>query len=441
MQVIKEEGAAVIKAWVDQKTVIEQLPSGVDGGSWVDVPRQHPNIEDSALKQLKNLARLPKGMVPGNGIAVMPDVHAGIGSTVGTVIALRNAVIPAAVGVDIGCGMVAVKTSLKASDLPDNLATVRAQIERDIPVGFSVYQRTEDIASNWQADRSASSGRMGLFSRFTELAKEFSTIEMKESKVSEQLGTLGGGNHFIEICIETDARTSKGEAMDPPVWIMLHSGSRGTGNIIGRHFIGKAKNLMEKMHITLPDPDLAYLVEDGPYFADYRKAVNWAQDYARENRAVMLERVLAAMRRTIAVPFTVDEEAINCHHNYVEQENHFGENLYVTRKGAVRARKDDLGIIPGSMGQRSYIVRGKGNAESYCSCSHGAGRVMSRKEAGRRFTVEDLKQQTAGVECRKDAGVIDEIPGAYKSIDQVMDNQSDLVEVVAVLKQVLCVKG
>ena len=420
MQVIHEQGAMPIKAWVDKKH---------DAMSDTYVP----NIEDSALKQLKNLARLPSGMLPKNGIAVMPDVHAGIGSTVGTVIALRKAIIPAAVGVDIGCGMVAVRTSLTASDLPDNLGPVRAQIERDIPVGFNQYRRETDIYDNWKKweNSDVPNGRMGLFTRFQELSKEFSEVEMKESKMAEQLGTLGGGNHFIEICLDEQSH----------VWIMLHSGSRGTGNIIGRHFIGKAKNLMEQMHITLPDPDLAYLVEDGAYFADYRKAVSWAQDYARESRAVMLERVIAAMRRTIPVSFTVEEEAINCHHNYVELENHFGENLYVTRKGAVRARVGDLGIIPGSMGQRSYIVKGKGNAESYCSCSHGAGRVMSRKKAGLTFTVEDLKLQTEGVECRKDVGVIDEIPGAYKNIDQVMANQSDLVEVVATLKQVLCVKG
>lgn len=414
MQVIKEECAAPIKAWVDEKREIR-------GGELC----VEPNIEDSALKQLKNLARLPPGMLPKNGIAVMPDVHAGKGSTVGTVIALRKAVIPAAVGVDIGCGMVAVRTSLTANDLPDNLAVVRTQIERDIPVGFAFYQRHEDINNNWAPSR------LNLFSRFIELAKEFTSIEMKESKVREQLGTLGGGNHFIEICLDEQQR----------VWIMLHSGSRGTGNIIGQHFIGKAKNLMEKMHITLADPDLAYLVEDGPHFADYRKAVSWAQAYAFESRAVMLERVIAALRRTIPVDFTVTEEAINCHHNYVEQENHFGENLWVTRKGAVRARQGDLGIIPGSMGQRSYIVRGKGNPESYCSCSHGAGRAMSRAQAKRTFTVDDVEAQTAGVECRKDENIIDEIPGAYKPIEQVMNNQKDLVEVVAVLKQVLCVKG
>lgn len=423
MQVIKEQGAAPIKAWVDTKTVtFEDSEDDVP----FEVEQTVPNIEDSALKQLKNLARLPPGMLPKNGIAVMPDVHAGIGSTVGTVIALRKAVIPAAVGVDIGCGMVAVRTSLAASDLPDNLAPVRAQIERDIPVGFNQYQRQEDISRNWSTDQ-----RYGLFSRFIGLSKEFTSIEMRESKVREQLGTLGGGNHFIELCLDEQGS----------VWIMLHSGSRGTGNIIGRHFIGKAKEQMEQMHITLADPDLAYLVEGGAYFADYRKAVSWAQEYAKENRAVMLERVIAALRRTIPKEFTVTDEAINCHHNYVEQEQHFGENLYVTRKGAVRARAGDLGIIPGSMGQRSYIVRGKGNAESYCSCSHGAGRVMSRKAAEKHFTVEDVIAQTAGVECKKDKSVLDEIPGAYKDIDTVMANQSDLVEVVAVLKQVLCVKG
>lgn len=415
MQVIKEEGAAPIKAWVDTRP-----GPALEEGFAMPVP----NIEDSALKQLKNLARLPPGLLPKNGIAVMPDVHAGIGSTVGTVIALRKAVIPAAVGVDIGCGMVAVRTTLVAEDLPDNLSPVRAQIERDVPVGFSQYTRGDDIHANW-------TGRVGLFSRFEELAKEFTEVEMKESKVTDQLGTLGGGNHFIEVCLDRAGC----------VWIMLHSGSRGTGNIIGRHFIGKAKEQMEQMHVTLADPDLAYLVEGGRYFGDYLKAVTWAQDYARESRAVMLERVIRAMKKALGREFELMDEAVNCHHNYVEQENHFGENLYVTRKGAVRARKEDLGIIPGSMGQRSYIVRGKGNPLSYCSCSHGAGRVMARKAAERRFTVEDLKQQTAGVECRKDAGVLDEIPGAYKDIDTVMANQSDLVEVVAVLKQVLCVKG
>lgn len=415
MQVIKEEGAAPIKAWVDTRLNYIS-PDHIHGTV--------PDIEDSALTQLKNLARLPPGMLPKNGIAVMPDVHAGIGSTVGTVIALRKAVIPATVGVDIGCGMIAVRTTLMAEDLPDNLGPLRAQIERDIPVGFNQYQRGLDIDQNWL-------GRESLFARGDALTKEFPEVHLKEAKITSQLGTLGGGNHFIEICLDRAGC----------VWIMLHSGSRGTGNAIGRHFIDKAKELMEQYHISLPDSDLAFLPENTPLFDSYTKAVAWAQEYAKENRAVMLNRVIRAMRRVIEKPFELYDEAINCHHNYVEKENHFGENLWVTRKGAIRARGGDLGIIPGSMGQRSYIVRGKGNAESYCSCSHGAGRVMSRAGARKKFSLVDLIAQTDGVECKKDDSVLDEIPGAYKDIDKVMANQSDLVDVVAVLKQVLCVKG
>lgn len=416
MQVIKEDGSAPIKAWVDTKEV--PLFEGLS--TTVSVP----NIEDSALAQLKNLARLPPGMLPKNGIAVMPDVHAGIGSTVGTVIALKKAVIPATVGVDIGCGMIAVKTSLQASDLPDSLAALRAQIERDVPVGFNQYTRPSDIDANWQ-------GRLDLLVRGENISKEFPKADIKEAKVSSQLGTLGGGNHFIEVCLDEQQC----------VWIMLHSGSRGSGNAIGRYFIDKAKEQMARYHIQLPDDDLAFLPEGTADFTDYAQAVGWAQNYAKENRAVMLERVIAAMRRIITKPFELVDEAINCHHNYVELENHFGENLWVTRKGAIRARSGDLGIIPGSMGQRSYIVRGKGNAESYCSCSHGAGRVMSRSAARKKFSLVDLIAQTDGVECKKDDSVLDEIPQAYKDIDVVMANQSDLVEVVAVLKQVLCVKG
>jgi tRNA-splicing ligase RtcB len=397
MQVIKDEGSFPIKAWTDE-------------------------IEDSALAQLKNLARMP--FIAKNGVAVMPDVHAGIGATVGSVIASHKAIIPAAVGVDIGCGMNAVRLSLKASDLPESLKAVRDQIERDVPVGFSMHQRDDDIERNW--------GECGdLFNRWTDLFTEFPEVKAKSNNVLGQLGTLGGGNHFIEVCLD--------ENQD--VWVMLHSGSRGTGNAIGRYFIEKAKEACAMWHITLPDNDLAYFPEGTSLFDDYTKAVEWAQNYAFENRAVMLERVLAALRRTIAKPFEVTSEAINCHHNYVAQENHYGQNLWVTRKGAIRAREGDLGIIPGSMGQRSYIVRGKGNHESYCSCSHGAGRVMSRTEAKRRFSLTDLIAQTEGVECRKDEAVIDEIPGAYKSIDRVMENQRDLVEVVHTLKQVLCVKG
>jgi tRNA-splicing ligase RtcB len=391
-KVIHEEGARPIKIWTDE-------------------------VEDSALTQLKNIARLP--FIAGNGVACMPDVHAGIGATVGTVIATDKAIVPAAVGVDIGCGMNAVRLSLKASDLPDSLTTIRHQIERDVPLGAGGAHRPER-APNVGADMWR--GLQALSEKHPVLAK---------NQAERQLGSLGSGNHFIELCID--------EAQD--VWVMLHSGSRGVGNMIGRYFIEKAKKRMEQYFISLPDGDLAYFPEDTDDFNDYVEAVNWAQDYALENRRVMMEAVIAALRRHITVKFTITHEAVNCHHNYVERENHFGRNLWVTRKGAIRAREGDLGIIPGSMGQRSYIVRGKGNLESYCSCSHGAGRKMSRAQARRTFTVADLERQTQGVECRKDDAVLDEIPGSYKDIDVVMENQRDLVEVVHVLKQCLCVKG
>lgn len=394
-QVINEDGSRPIKIWTDY-------------------------VEDSALTQLKNLARLP--FIAGNGVACMPDVHAGIGSTVGTVIATDKAIIPAAVGVDIGCGMNAVRLSLKASDLPDSLLAIRNQIERDVPLGAGGAQSRP--ASYDQQER-----QKPLADRYLKITAKTPGIHNKNAE--RQLGSLGSGNHFIELCID--------ESQD--VWIMLHSGSRGVGNMIGKYFIEKAKRRMEQYFISLPDGDLAYFPEDTDEFNDYVEAVNWAQDYALENRKVMMEAVIAALRRHIPVEFTITQEAINCHHNYVEKENHFGRNLWVTRKGAIRAREGDLGIIPGSMGQRSYIVRGKGNAESYCSCSHGAGRKMSRTQARKTFTLADLAEQTQGVECRKDDAVLDEIPGAYKSIDEVMSNQTDLVDVVHILKQVMCVKG
>jgi tRNA-splicing ligase RtcB len=395
-QVIQDEGARPIKIWTDE-------------------------VEASALTQLKNLARLP--FINSNGVACMPDVHAGIGSTVGTVIATENAVIPAAVGVDIGCGMNAVRLSLKARDLPDSLTEIRGAIEKAIPLGAGGRVQSE-------ADFQERVGRIpktsfGLSQNLNEIAGRY------WEKASYQLGTLGSGNHFIELCLD--------ENQD--VWIMLHSGSRGIGNMIGTHYIAKAKRQMEKFFISLPDDNLAYFPEDTEDFQEYMEAVGWAQNYALENRKVMMECVLNALREHIEKPFTITTEAINCHHNYVEKENHFGRNMWITRKGAIRARDGDLGIIPGSMGQRSYIVRGKGNLASYCSCSHGAGRVMSRAEAKRRFTIADLVAQTSGVECRKDEAVIDEIPASYKDIDQVMANQIDLVEVVHTLKQVLCVKG
>ena len=412
MQVIKDEGSRPIKAWVN--SVKEAKFGGYDG----------PDIEDSALAQLKNLARLP--FIHSNGVAVMPDVHAGKGSTIGTVIATDKAIIPAAVGVDIGCGMNAVRLTLMAHQLPDSLAAIRDAIEKAVPVGNDMHLDKPGLGQR-VGDRNLHYGYLDLTEKHPGLAAD-------NNRALRQLGTLGGGNHFIELCVDEEDY----------VWIMLHSGSRGIGNKIGTHFISKAKKNMEKFFISLPDDDLAYLPEDTDDFNDYVTAVHWAQDYALENRRMMMEAVVDAVISVVGCwggGKAVSEEAVSCHHNYVERENHFGRNLWVTRKGAVRARLGDLGIIPGSMGQKSYIVRGKGNLESYCSCSHGAGRTMSRAEAKRRFSLVDLVAQTEGVECRKDADVIDEIPGAYKDLDLVMENQKDLVEVVHTLRAVLCVKG
>jgi tRNA-splicing ligase RtcB len=400
-QVIQDEGSRPIKIWTDE-------------------------VEATALTQLKNLSRLP--FIASNGVACMPDVHAGIGSTVGTVIATENAVIPAAVGVDIGCGMNAVRLSLKASDLPDNLKPIRDEIEKRVPLGVGGgHDHMRGVELELLNERHSVTALHKTVIQPLYKGDENKFLE----KAASQLGSLGSGNHFIELCID--------ENQD--VWVMLHSGSRGIGNMIGTHYIAKAKRNMEQFFITLPDDNLAYLPECTEDFDDYMAAVGWAQNYALENRRIMMQEVLAALKQEIAKPFTITQEAINCHHNYVEKENHFGRNMWVTRKGAIRARQGDLGIIPGSMGQRSYIVRGKGDIQSYCSCSHGAGRVMSRAEAKRRFSLADLVAQTQGVECRKDEGVIDEIPASYKDIDQVMANQTDLVEVVHQLKQVLCVKG
>ncbi|MDE2106757.1 MAG: RtcB family protein [Patescibacteria group bacterium] len=392
-------------------------------------------IEASAQQQLEQLSTLPFIY---KHVAVMPDVHAGIGSTVGSVIATRKAIVPAAVGVDIGCGMMAHRLNIMASDLPDNLGPLRSQIEFQIPHGRSDNGGENDtgawrdgtplqVMEEWGKLHDADKRLGMLYEKHPKLFRGLSYARQG----SRQLGTLGTGNHFVELCVD----------LNQHVWLMLHSGSRGIGNRIGSYFIEKAKEEMERYFIKPPSTDLAYLPEGTPLFADYWHAVSWAQDYARVNRELMMLGALGAVAVTLKRPITVDTFAVNCHHNYVAIENHFRENVYVTRKGAVRARKGDLGIIPGSMGARSFIVRGKGNPESFCSCSHGAGRKMSRTEAERRFTVDDVVAQTAGVECRKDAGVVDEIPGAYKDIGQVMENQSDLVEVVAELKQVLCVKG
>jgi tRNA-splicing ligase RtcB len=385
------------------------------------------NIEVEAWKQLENISKMP---FIHKHVAVMPDVHWGNGTSVGTVIATRGAIIPAAVGVDIGCGMMAMQTNLMASDLPDNLFNLRSAIEAAVPHG-----RTNN---GGPGDRGAWGNQTPRnINRFSaELAVQYDKIVTKHPRIAHpqvvnHLGTLGTGNHFIEVCLDESDY----------VWIMLHSGSRGIGNKIGSHFIAKAKEDMERYFINLPDANLAYLPEGSQHFNDYMEAVGWAQDYAAVNRAAMLSAVVEAFYVFFNIPFLPMKQAVNCHHNYVARESHFGTNVLVTRKGAVRARLGDLGIIPGSMGARSYIVRGKGNAESFHSCSHGAGRKMSRTEAKRVFTLADHEAATKGIECRKDAEVIDETPGCYKSIDEVMKSQEDLVEIVHILHQVVCVKG
>jgi len=384
-------------------------------------------VEDAAKRQLANTARMPFIY---KHIAVMPDVHLGKGSTIGSVVPTLGAVIPAAVGVDIGCGMMAAKTTLRAEDLPDNLSGLRTAIERAIPVGSAPKARGRRDPGAWHTTPEA----VDLV--WAELKPEFDAICAKTPRLRNtnnvnHLGTLGGGNHFVEICLDEAGA----------VWFMLHSGSRGVGNAIGTFFIELAKQDMRTHMVNVPDQDLAYLKEGTAHYDDYVQAVGWAQKFARMNREVMMQNLIAAVRKVIPKPFETHLEAVNCHHNYVQKERHFGEDVLVTRKGAVSARVGELGIIPGSMGAKSFIVRGKGNPDSFNSCSHGAGRTMSRTEAKRRFTVADHVEATYGVECRKDAAVIDEIPMAYKDIDAVMHAQRDLVEVVHTLKQIVCVKG
>lgn len=379
-------------------------------------------VEDVAKQQLRNLASLPFIHLH---IAAMPDVHWGCGATVGSVIATKGAIIPAAVGVDIGCGMMAQRTSLTASDLPDNLMDLRTKIEERVPHGRTDNGGVNDRGA-WGEARHLGELGDGL----AELVELHPKIERAAIRAGNHIGTLGTGNHFIEVCLDEDQR----------VWIMLHSGSRGIGNRIGSYFIELAKEDMRQWFINLPDADLAYLPEGTRHYGDYCKAVAWAQRYAMHNRLTMMQAALQALEVAVR-PFSSDEIAVNCHHNYVSQERHFGKDVHVTRKGAVSAKQGELGIIPGSMGAKSFIVRGKGNRDSFMSCSHGAGRAMSRGEAKRRFTVADHEAATAGVECRKDEGVIDETPAAYKSIDAVMAAQADLVEIVHTLKQVVCVKG
>ena len=406
-QIIPGKGAP-IKAWVE----------GVQ-------------VEEEAKNQLRNVASLP--IIAGH-IAVMPDVHWGNGATVGSVIPTKDAIVPAAVGVDIGCGMVAVRTDLKADQLPDSLVSLRTEIEAAVPHGGpgirgswkeEGYRRPTDVARSFHDGYKTKP----MSERLTAIIEKHPKLSNSISPV-EQLGTLGGGNHFIEVCLDEEQR----------VWIMLHSGSRGVGNLIGRYFIEKAKEHIAQQDIHLVDKELAWLDAKLPIFNDYVEALRWAQDYAALNRKMMLLQVVAAMRKHLP-DFNIEEHAINCHHNYVTQEQHFGQDVWITRKGAVNAEKGKLGIIPGSMGTRSYIVEGLGNPDSYNSCSHGAGRRMSRGAAKKEITLEDHQKATEGIECRKDVGVLDESPAAYKPIEAVMAAQADLVLVRHELRQILCVKG
>ncbi len=408
---------------MDLKHHVVDVPGGVPIKAWT----AGVAFDEKAEAQLRNVAKLP---FIHKWVAVMPDVHVGIGATVGSVIPMKGAIIPAAVGVDIGCGMMAVRTSLQAKELPESLAPLRAAIEKAVPHG-----RTAD---GGRGDRGAWHDIPGSVGEaWMSLKGDYEDIVSKHRKLDRgnhvnHLGTLGTGNHFIEVCLDE----SQG------VWFMLHSGSRGVGNRIGSYFIELAQQDMKRWHIDLPDRDLAYFPEGAEHFSEYMRAVSWAQKFARLNRDLMMQHVVDAVRGVAGLPpFEARLEAVNCHHNYVDSELHYGEKVLVTRKGAVRAAKGDLGIIPGSMGARSYIVRGKGNPESFNSCSHGAGRMMSRTEAKRRFTLKDHEAATEGVECRKDKDVIDETPMAYKPIDDVMAAQSDLVEIVHTLKQIVCVKG
>ena len=402
--VLKDDDGMLIKAWV-----------------------QGVSMEPEAEQQLRNVARLP---FIHKWVAVMPDVHVGKGATVGSVIPTYGAVIPAAVGVDIGCGMMAVQTSLTAKDLPDNLGPMRSSIEKAVPHGRSAHGGPGDCGAWAEVPSRHAKVWADLHQRFEMIVEKHPAVG--QSNNVNHLGTLGTGNHFIEICLDEQDR----------VWFMLHSGSRGVGARIGGYFIALAREDMRRWFVNLPDVDLAYLPEGTEHFRDYMEAVGWAQDYALSNRQLMMQSVIETVGQLPGiVPFEATLKAVNCHHNYVARENHYGKNVLVTRKGAVRAREGDLGIIPGSMGTRSYIVRGKGNAESFHSCSHGAGRVMSRTAARKAFTVKDHEIATAGIECRKDESVIDETPAAYKSIDAVMEAQKDLVEILHTLHQVVCVKG
>ena len=398
----------------------------VAGGKPIKLWTQGVPVEADAQQQLINTAKLPFIF---KHLAVMPDVHLGKGSTIGSVIPTLGAVIPAAVGVDIGCGMMAARTSLTASDLPDNLSGLRDAIERAVPHGRTSTRSGRDRGAWENVPTAADQAWANLAGRFKLITDKQPRLEKTNNR--KHLGTLGTGNHFIEVCLDEAQR----------VWFMLHSGSRGVGNAIGSLYIELAKADMRQHIANLPDKDLAYFEEGSQHYQDYVEAVSWAQDFARQNRELMMQAVIAAARQVIGKPFEANLQAVNCHHNYVQKEHHFGEDVLITRKGAVSAKKGELGIIPGSMGAKSFIVRGLGNEEAFSSCSHGAGRVMSRTQAKKQFSLDDQIRATAHVECRKDLDVIDEIPMAYKDIEKVMHAQRELVDVVHTLRQVVCVKG
>ncbi len=417
----KEYGRKPIRLWVPEDT--SGMPMGTYGGEHFDTPK--PLIDENALDQMRNVAGLP--FIHPHGVCAMPDVHHGVGATVGSVIATEKAIIPAAVGVDIGCGMMAVRLDgATANDVDEKkLKQIYSEIIHTVPTGFERHQ--PGTQNRTAANALWNSGNV-IFFKHPDIMKR--SKDDAYARMQSQFGSLGGGNHFIELCID-----EKNE-----LWVMLHSGSRGIGNLIGMYFIELAREDMRRHFINLPDRDLAYLAEGTEYFRDYVYAVEWAQEYAAANREEMMRRIMLVLHRHLP-PFRERTEAINCHHNYVALESHYGRNAYVTRKGAIRARLGDLGIIPGSMGARSYIVRGKGSAESYHSCSHGAGRVMGRKEAVRSLTAASLEEAMQGIVWGETAEALDEHPAAYKNIDEVMAQQTDLVEVVHTLKQVLNVKG
>lgn len=388
------------------------------------------NIDEKAIQQVNNVASMPFIF---KHVAVMPDAHWGMGATIGSVIATTGAVIPAAVGIDLGCGMKATKTSLMAADLPENLKELRHAIESAVPHG-----RTHQ---GGPGDRGAWHNIPNMIGNFAKVNQTYIEYLLKKhpeigkrwnlERIFRHAGTLGTGNHFIEICLDESQC----------VWVMLHSGSRGIGNAIGNYFINLAKKEMKNWFINLPDQDLAYISEGSKHFNDYLEAVHWAQQFAHLNRDIMLVNTMAAIEKSIYKKVKIKEIAVDCHHNYISKEKHFNHEVYITRKGAVSAKEGELGIIPGSMGAKSFIVKGLGNPESFHSCSHGAGRIMSRSQARKIISLEDHDKATAGVECRKDESVIDESPAAYKDIDEVMNAQSDLVEIIHTLKQILCVKG